>query len=142
MKADHIMKSMGAALDEALSEGTTFEEFQKKIKPALQKKGWWEEKHAQRWLQDMFDTGLRSAYAAEKWGQIQRTKKTAPYLRYLAFGTRAECRLLHGVVRLADDPFWDKFYPYGCGCSVQQLSERDLKQLGLSMTKDEDLPRG
>ncbi len=38
---EDILKDIRSALDKALSEGKTFREFQKELKPTLQKKGWW-----------------------------------------------------------------------------------------------------
>ena len=40
---EDILKDIRSALDKALSEGKTFKEFSKEIKPTLQKKGWWGE---------------------------------------------------------------------------------------------------
>ena len=38
-----ILKDIRSSLDKALSEGKTFREFAKELKPILQKKGWWGE---------------------------------------------------------------------------------------------------
>lgn len=40
---EDILKDIRSALDKALEEGKTFQEFQKELKPTLQKKGWWGE---------------------------------------------------------------------------------------------------
>jgi len=40
---DKVLTDIREALDSALSEGKTFHEFQKELKPLLQKKGWWGE---------------------------------------------------------------------------------------------------
>ena len=40
---EDILKDIRSALDKALSEGKTFKEFSKELKPTLQKKGWWGE---------------------------------------------------------------------------------------------------
>lgn len=37
---EDILKDIRTSLDKALSEGKTFHEFQKELKPTLQKKGW------------------------------------------------------------------------------------------------------
>lgn len=142
LKPKGVMQCIGIAIDEAVSDGTTFHDFQKKIEPVLQKNGLWDEYHSPRWLQIIFETCLRSAYAATKWKQIQATKDTHPYLRYLAVQdnqTHPECRALNNIVLPVDDPFWNDFYPYGCRCTVQALSERALEQQGLSITTDADL---
>ena len=38
---EDILKDIRSALDKALEEGKTFQEFKKELKPTLQKKGWW-----------------------------------------------------------------------------------------------------
>ena len=40
---EDILKDIRSSLDKALVEGKTFHEFQKELKPILQKKGWWGE---------------------------------------------------------------------------------------------------
>ena len=150
-----ILQDIRAGVDSAIAEGITFKEFSNRIKPTLQEKGWWgkklmidpktgEEKLVQlgsaRRLNTIFDTNLRSAYSAGAWERIQRVKKTRPYLRYIAVldnRTRDKHRQWHDVILPVDDPFWQKFYPpngWHCRCTVQQLSMRDLKRLGLEPT--------
>ncbi|MDP7142654.1 MAG: phage minor head protein [Alphaproteobacteria bacterium] len=87
---------------------------------------------------------LRLQYSDERWKRIQRVKAMRPYLRRVAIKdnkTSHECLELHGIVRLADDPFWLHFYPKKCRCTVQQLSKRDMDRRGLRLTKDDDLPK-
>ena len=40
---DKVLTDIREALDSALTEGKTFHEFQKELKPLLQKNGWWGE---------------------------------------------------------------------------------------------------
>lgn len=155
MRTD-ILQDIRDAVDTAIAEGTTLAEFKKQLRPTLQKKGWWgkklvvdpdtkEEKLVQlgssRRLRTIFDTNMRTAYAAGTWQRIQRVKKARPYLRYVAIlddRTRTQHRIWNDTIKPVDDPFWSKFYPpngWGCRCTVQQLSQRDLDRLGLSVTK-------
>lgn len=150
-----ILQDIREGVDKALAEGTTLESFKKNLRPILQEKGWWgkqmmvdpktgEEKLVQlgssRRLAIIFDTNLRMAYAAGRWEGIQSSKRLRPYLRYISVldgRTRPQHRAWHDVVKLADDPWWDTHYPpngWRCRCSVQQLSERDLKRRGLEVT--------
>lgn len=151
-----ILQDIRAAVDKALNDGTTLETFKKELRPLLVKKGWWgkqamvdpntgEEKIVQlgspRRLQIIFDTNLRTSYAAGHWEGIQKSKRLRPYLRYVAVldeRTREQHRHWHDTVKPVDDPFWDLHYPpngWRCRCSVQQLSERDLQKRGLEVTK-------
>lgn len=151
-----ILQDIRGAMDKALADGTTFNEFRKTLKPTLQAKGWWgkkemvdpktgEEKLVQlgssRRLQTIYDTNMRTAYAAGKWEQVERTKKTRPYLRYVCVldgRTRPQHRQWHNVVKHADDPFWDSHYPpcgWNCRCTIQQLSAKQMDRLGLEETQ-------
>ncbi len=153
-----ILQDIRATMDDAIAKGTTLETFKASLKPTLQSKGWWGRKEmldpltgemkevqlgSARRLQTIFDTNMRTAYAAGRWEQVQRTKKTQPYLRYICVldaNTRPTHRQWHNVVKHADDPFWDEHYPpndWGCRCTVQQLSERDVERLGLSVTRSD-----
>lgn len=146
-----LLDDIRAAVDKAIAEGRTLRDFRKELQPTLVKKGWWgkqkmtdpitgEETEVQlgspRRLRVIYDTNLRTAHAAGKWEQIERTKARRPYLRYVALlddRTRAEHRTWHGTVLPADDPWWETHYPpngWNCRCSVQQLSERDLERYG------------
>lgn len=156
-----ILQDIRTAMDDAIANGTTLETFKSSLKPTLQEKGWWGRKEmldpktgelkevqlgSSRRLQTIFDTNMRTAYASGRWEQVQRTKKTQPYLRYVCIidsNTRASHRQFHNIVKHADDPFWDQHYPpndWGCRCTVQQLSERDVIRLGLSITKTQPMP--
>jgi SPP1 gp7 family putative phage head morphogenesis protein len=150
-----VLQDIRSAMDDALAKGETLDQFKKKLKPTLQEKGWWgtktmvdpttgEEKEVQlgssRRLRTIFDTNMRTSYAAGRWEAVQRTKGVMPYLRYLTMDdskVRNEHRAWHNVVKHVDDPFWDAHYPpngWGCRCTVQQLGEEDLKRLGLQVT--------
>ncbi len=150
-----LLQDIRRSVDKAIADGITFNDFQKELKPILADKGWWgrktvtdpntgEEREVQlgspRRLKIIFDTNLRTAYAAGRWEQIQRTKKTRPYLRYVAVldnRTRDQHRNWHNTVLPADDPFWNEHYPpngWRCRCTVQQLGPRDLKRLGLDVS--------
>jgi len=144
-----ILEDIHGAMDAAIKNGVAFGEFKKNLKPILQAKGWWgrqemtdpltgETRSAQlgstRRLQTIFDTNMRTSYAAGNWERIQRTKANRPYLRYMAVldgRTRQQHRTWHGTVLPIDHPFWQTHYPpngWRCRCMVQQLSERDLKR--------------
>lgn len=150
-----VLADIRTAVDDALRNGTSFAEFQKQLRPELQKKGWWGEKEladpetgevkkvqlgSARRLRIIYDTNLRTAHAAGKWERIQDRKKALPYLRYIprtdGDNRRKEHQALRDTVLPVDDPFWDTFYPpngWGCACSVQQVNDRMLKSLGLSV---------
>jgi uncharacterized protein with gpF-like domain len=145
-----VLDDISSALDDALKNGTTFDDFVKRLQPTLMDKGWWGRGAAldpetgltsdaqlgslQR-LQKIFETNMRSSYQAGQWASIQRNKADQPYLMY-THTTSAHARLEHldwdGTCLPADDPWWDTHYPpngWGCKCGVISLSQRQYQQM-------------
>lgn len=146
-----VLEDIRGAVDAAIAEGRTFEQFRSELEPLLQAKGWWgrqrmvdpatgEERLVQlgspRRLRTIFDVNLRTSYAAGRWEQIQRTSRLRPYLRYVAVRddrTRPEHMGWHGTVLPVDHPWWRTHYPpngWNCRCTVRQLSAREAERLG------------
>jgi hypothetical protein len=147
------------AVDQAISEGTTFEEFSKGLRPQLEARGWWgrskmtdpqtgKERTVQlgspRRLRTIFNTNLRTAYAAGQWERIQATKSALPFLLYhhtdqnharpqhRAWGAQPVCLPV-------DHPWWQTHYPpngWGCKCFVTQLNGRMMAGRGLTATEE------
>src|SRR5262249_12028647 len=93
-----VLTDIYGALQQALSEGETFESFSKKLRPTLQAKGCWGQQAvvdrlpgqtvkaqlaSPRRLRTIFDTNMRVSYAAGHWAQFERTKAARPWLRFL-----------------------------------------------------------
>lgn len=153
MRAD-LLEDIRKAVEKGVADGATMEQFKRELTPLLQAKGWWgrqpmtdpstgETKDVQlgspRRLETIYDTNLRTSFAAGRWQQIQETKKRRPYLRYVAVldsRTRPQHRAWNGLVLPIDDPFWQTHFPpngWRCRCSVQQLNDRDLDRYGYSV---------
>lgn len=151
-----VLADIRAEVDKAIADGITLPEFRRNLEPKLQEKGWWgrkrmvdpetgEEREVQlgspRRLRIIYDTNLRTAYAAGSWERMQRTKEKRPYLRYVAIRddrTRPQHAAWHNTVLPIDHPWWRTHYPpngWRCRCSVQQLSERDLERYGYQLTE-------
>lgn len=136
----------------AIASGSTLKTFQENLTPTLQQKGWWGKADdgvqlgSPRRLRTIYDTNLRTSYAAARWERIQRRKKSRPYLRYVCVldeKTRAEHRRWHGTILPVDHPFWRTHYPpngWHCRCVVQQISQADIERNGweLSETPEEN----
>lgn len=144
-----ILSDIHESLTKALSEGTTFAQFKKDIAPTLQAKGWWGKKivdgevvqlGSPHRLATIFHVNMRTAYMTGRWEQIQRLKARRPWLRYVAVQderTRQDHKGWHGTVLPIDDPWWSTHYPpngWRCRCTVQQLSDRDLKRYGYTVS--------
>lgn len=152
-----ILADIREHVDRALVEGTTLEQFKKDLRPLLQAKGWWGEREevdpvtgetkvvqlgSARRLRIIYETNLRQAHSAGRWQRIERLKKSRPYLRYITRSPGPNRRPEHqgwrDTVLPVDHPWWDTHMPmngWGCECSVQQLSERDVRRLGLSVAE-------
>ncbi len=133
---DSLLASLHGAILKALEQGTGIEEFRKDFAAIVAREGW-DYKGGFGWRSKViFDTNMRSAYAAGKWKQAQETKATRPYLRYTAvmdLVTRPLHREWHGTILPIDDAWWNTHYPpcgWNCRCSVQSLSNADLKRFG------------
>lgn len=150
-----ILQDIRGAVDQALADGLSFEQFREQLQPTLESKGWWgrqtvtdpltgEQVRAQlgspRRLKIIYDVNLRTANAVGKWRRIERTKAARPWLRYVAVQddrTRPEHMAWHTTVLPADHPWWRTHYPpngWRCRCTVQQLSDADLQRIGDSPT--------
>jgi len=145
-----LLEAVQTAIDEALANGTTLAAFKRQLTPLLQRAGWWGsvtepdgqggERTVQLgspWrLRTIYETNLRTAYATGRWEQIEQTKGTHPYLRYVgsvAQHRRPEHVQWAGLVLPVDDPWWNTHYPpngWGCLCSTQQLSRAALDRTG------------
>lgn len=153
MTAD-ILEDIHGAVDQAIADGIAFEDFRDHLEPILRAKGWWGRQEmtdpltgvkrdvqlgSVRRLQIIYDTNLRTSYAAGNWAQIQRTKELLPYLRYVDPDPNPRPQHLDwsGTVLRADDSWWDThFTPNGwnCKCYVDSLSDKDLERRGYQLS--------
>ena len=145
-----VANDIHKAVIKAAQTGQTFEDFERELRPILERKGWWGKKEVinpdtgeaqmvtlgtSHRLKTIYLTALQSAYMAARYAEMVAAKDTHPYWQYVAINdkrTRETHRLLHGRVYAADDPVWDSLYPpldYRCRCRVRPLSrERGEKQ--------------
>lgn len=141
-----LLIAIRKALDEALAQGKTLQQFKKEIEPILGKRGWLGkvtmpdgstvELGTPRRLKIIYDTNMRTARTAGQWERIERNKDALPYLMY-GLGPSKEHRLQHveweGLILPIDDPFWDTHLPpngWGCKCRVRQMTKRDADNRG------------
>jgi len=135
-----MLEDFRGAITKAIENGTTLEEFRQDFDTIVAKHGWtYKGKRGWR-TRVIFETNLRTAHAAGRWDQIERVKKIRPYLRYIAVDdqrTRRQHKGWDGLIYPVDHEFWNTHYPpngWGCRCTVQSLSERDLKKKGYSVS--------
>ncbi|MCG7939498.1 MAG: DUF935 family protein [Candidatus Thiodiazotropha lotti] len=151
-----LLHEVRKQVDQAIASGSTLQQFIKELKPRLRQAGWWGKKAmidpitgksvtaqlgSARRLETIFRANLQAAYAAGHWANAQATKASIPYLMYDAVDddrTRPEHKSWDGLVLPVDDPFWNTHYPpngWGCRCGTIQMSQSDLDQEGLSVSK-------
>ena len=159
MDAD-MLAEVKDAIEAAQRNGTAFADFKKRLKPYLMAKGWWGEQvmtdpldgepklvqlGSTRRLKTIFDTNMRTAFAAGQWQRIQANKKALPYLRYNKSASghpRDGHKRYYGLVLPVDHDIWKVIFPpngYGCKCSVSALTARQAEEEGIGGEPDVDM---
>lgn len=132
-----LVNLVSDALQKALEDGETLEDFKKRIADVITKQGWKDYR-----VETIFRANMQSAYAAGRYRKMQAVKQSRPYWQYLAImdkRTRPSHAILHGKVYPADHEFWQTNYPpngFRCRCGVATLSERQVKAQNLTVEKD------
>jgi hypothetical protein len=138
MKAD-LLNDLRQAVDKAISTGTTLETFRKDFREIVAKNGWtgWTGEGTPggfNWrTRVIYETNLRSSYAAGRWAQLTdpRLKALRPYWRYVHNDSVLSPRQHHkawGDMRLTlpqEHPFWKTHFPpngWGCRCRVTAVA--------------------
>lgn len=136
---EDILADFRAAIDKAISQGTTLEEFRKDFDRIVAKYGW-SYNGGRNWRSRViYETNLRTSYNAGRWAQVQDGKRWRPYVQYQHADAVEHPRPQHvawdGLILHVDDP-WVKTHwtpnGWGCQCSWRTLAERDLKRMGKS----------
>lgn len=136
-----LVKDFHDAINRAIADGTTLEDFRKDFDRIVEDYGW-DYNGGRNWRSRIiFDTNMSTAYAAGRWQQIQQVKAQRPYLRYVhlegQLHPRKEHENWHNTVLPVDDEWWLTHYPpngWNCHCTVQSLNERDLDRYGLTVS--------
>lgn len=134
---DALLDDLRAAVDKAISTGTTLADFRKDF-DALVKKNGWSYKGERGWRTAViYDTNLSVAYSAGRYRQmtLPAVQSVRPYFRYLPSSSadkNQEHVQWYNLVLPQDDPFWDAHMPpndWGCKCGVTSVSKRELARL-------------
>lgn len=156
-----LLEDIRAEVDRAIVDGTTLEDFRKTLRPRLEARGWWGRRTmidpatgmretvqlgSPKRLKTIFDTNVRTAYAAGKWARIDRVKTAFPFLEYTSLmdgRERPEHHDWNGTILPVEDPWWDTHYPpcdWNCRCDVIPRTQRMLDRKGLSITPPKRFP--
>jgi hypothetical protein len=143
-----ILGDIRDALDKALKEGLTYEQFAARLKPILQAKGWWGKVErpdgeivqlgSMRRLRTIYNTNLRVSYAAGAWERAWRTQHALPYIVYEGIDDAHQRPIHHswmGTCLLITDPWWDTHWcPCGwnCRCWNRQVTRLEAREIGVT----------
>lgn len=78
------------------------------------------------WLRAEYNTAVATGQTTAKWQQFQQNADVLPFLTYVTqkdARVREAHRVLEGVTKRIDDPYWDNFYPpngWNCRCDIIQ----------------------
>jgi len=116
----HMLQEMTLAL----KDGDRIRSFTEYRREALKIVDEWNN----NWGQTEYNTGVASAQMAGKWVGFKKNEAAMPNLQYTTVGdmrVRDEHRILDGIIRSVEDPFWNTYYPpngFNCRCSAIQLA--------------------
>lgn len=135
-----LIGDLRGAVDKAIAEGTGLGAFQKEFDAIVAKHGWVHHGHPQWRARVIYESNMRTAFAAGRYAQATDPDVLAafPYWEWVHTPVqhpRPQHVAWDGLVLRADDPFWDTHYPpcgYGCMCIVRSLSAGDLRRRGKS----------
>jgi SPP1 gp7 family putative phage head morphogenesis protein len=160
-----VLEAIRGEVQKAIDTGTTLKQFQKDLKPTLNKLGWWGRKEmidpttgeikevqlgSPARLKTIYQTNLNVAYSVGRYQEQMEVAKDRPYWQYSSMkdpSTRPTHRAMNGKVFRFDDPIWNKIYPpndWGCRCRVNNLTEADMKERGLTpeISDNSTIPKG
>lgn len=148
MKAD-LLNDLHNAVNKAVADGQSFQAFQDSFDDIIGKHGWLndeDEKYKAWRARIIYKTNLSTSHAAGRYKQMTSPEmvKLRPYWRY-RHNTIENPRIQHekwnNLVLPVDAAFWRVNFPpngYGCNCTIDAITERQLRAMG--KTKPDDTP--
>jgi phage gp29-like protein len=143
---DDMLADFRAAIDQAITDGTTQAAFLKDFDTIVAKYGW-SYNGSRGWRSRIiYETNIRTAYQAGRYQQMTDPDVLAyrPNWMY-QHGDSIRPRPMHlgwnGITLPANDPWWDSHFTpngWGCKCRVVALSDRDLARKGVTVGKAPD----
>lgn len=142
---DEIVADFRESIERMIEEGLTIEDFRKDFDRIVAEHGW-DYNGGREWRSRViYETNLRTSYAAGRLAQLNEAIAELPYWEYHHSGAEHP-RLNHlswdGLIIAADNPWWQQYYPpngWGCGCYVTAHSEAGLRDLGVTPSEAPDV---
>jgi len=145
-----LLQTVHEHLTRAMTDGLSLQQFSERLRPILEKEGWWgvkamEDPHTgatvaarlgspQR-LQIIYDTNLRTSYAVGRWRRGERNAAHQPLLLYRTMRdgrVRASHARYDGVTLPRTHVWWDTHYPpngWRCRCLAYPISDDGVAEL-------------
>jgi len=145
-----LLADLRRAVDTAIAKGTTLETFRKDFNKIVARHGW-EHNGSPAWRSKViFDTNIRTAYAAGRYAQQTEPafQERNPYWEWRHGGSahpRPQHLAWNGMILPASHPHWAAHYPpcdWGCQCRVVALSEDAVRRQGLTLLQAPPKPLG
>lgn len=141
-----LVAEVWEGLGRALEAGTPYAEWATSVRDGLEAA--WGRPNGRR-LETIFRTNVQMAYSSGRWAQMSRpeVRQDRPYWMYdavLDARTTAICRERNGVVRPADDPWWQSNTPplhFNCRSGVRPLTEAEAQARGITERLPEEPPQ-
>lgn len=142
------LATVHAAIRKAITDGSTFKDFQRDCGDIFGKLGW-TGKSAHR-AELVFQTGVQSAYMRGRYEQLMADRDIFPNWQYLTARdskVRPAHAAMHGRVYPAGHEIWNIWFPYyswrvnkwfRCRCGVVGLTASDVSSRGIAT----DVPLG
>ncbi|WKE65064.1 PBECR2 nuclease fold domain-containing protein [Gallaecimonas kandeliae] len=136
---DALLADFRQAVEKAIAEGTTLEDFRKDFDAIVARHGW-DYKGGRNWRSRViYETNLYSSYGAGRYAQLWADRDILPFWQYHHSDAVSHPRPLHlswnGIILKATDPWWRTHScpnGWGCQCFITGLSAFDMEQQGLS----------
>lgn len=134
-----LLVDLRRAVDKAIATGSTLDTFRKDFDQIVRRYGWSYNGERGWRTETIYATNLSTSYAAGRYAQMTDPDmlRARPFWRYRhsdnVRNPRPEHQAQDGKVYRADDAFWKVWFPpngWGCQCSVEAISARDLKRMG------------
>lgn len=148
-----VLQTIRGEVDKIFTEGMTESQFIKALTHRLKHLGWWGKASYKAGNGEMIEYGQGSIHRLK---MIYHTNASVGYANgryreqvanvdsqlYLMYATSADDavrpshRIMDGICKRADDPFWKLFYPsngWRCRCYVIALSQEETIQYGVTI---------
>ncbi len=141
--SDALLRDLKAAVNSAITDGTTLKEFQKSFDQIVKKHGWDHGGDAGWRAKIIYDTNLSTAYAAGQYAQMStpEARDIFPAWRYIHHACphpRAEHVAWDGLVLANDDPWWNTHFPpngWRCHCTVEPVTRSEMRRNNWQITE-------